>query len=295
MAKILRFFFLSTIVFASLFFIFFNLYMKNVQKPSELLKQLNDMKQEVQNLKARNSELLQKLNLKDSEMADLRLKYEAEISDLRNALQSKEEKIGSLNSQLEDLKARIEKSKKIEGNVESDYCNLITGDIELSKGNFVKSAEYFSKVDLNNLDLGGLKSYYEKRRSYSFEKAGRELYLKGLENFKAKRYKEAISYFLASSKYSDKDVYYYDDLLYYLGVSYFNNDNYMESLRVLKELLHTYQFSDYVDEALLKVARIYENLGDFKNAIFYYRILESYGYKEFANKKIKELENRLKR
>jgi len=294
MAKILRFFFLSTVVFATLFFIFFNLYLKNVQKTPELLKQLTDVKQKLQNLKSENFELLQKLKLKESEISDLKLKYENEVSNLKTILENKEKSIKSLDSQIENLKTEIKKLQET-GNVESDYYSLIKGDIELSKGNFVRSAEYFSKVDIENIDLGGLKAYYKKRRSYSFEKAGRELYLRGFESFKSKKYQEAVNYFLMSSKYSNRNIYYYDDLLYYLGIAYLKIDNYVESLRVLKELLHTYQFSDYIDEALLKVAEIYESLGDFENAIFYYKVLKSYGYKELANKKIRELEKKLKR
>jgi len=292
MAKVLRFFFISTIIFATLFFIFFNLYFK--AQLSGLPKRIKDLELRLQESESKNSDLLQELTLKESELSDLKHKYEERISRLENVLKAKEKEIEQLNSQMEALNKKVGKSESVPC-PNNDYLNLILGDVELSKGKFVKSAEFFEKVDVSDIDLGGLKGYYEKRKERSFEKAGRELYLQGLKAFESKKYREAINYFLKSLKYSNKEIYYFDDLLYYLGLAYFRIDNYIESLSFFKKLLHTYQFSDYTDESLLKVAQIYEKLGDLEDALFYYKLLKSYGYSKIADKKIEEIQKRMQR
>ncbi|MDN5337166.1 MAG: Outer rane lipoprotein [Thermotogaceae bacterium] len=293
MVKVLRFFFVSTVIFAVLFFVFFNLYLKAAVNENKNI--IVTSQQKIQELEEKNLELLQNLKQKDTELETLKQRYEKRISELTQIIKNKEDEINQLNSTVENLKRKISESSESNDSQNNAYINLILGDIELSKGNFVKSAELFEKVDLKSLSLGGLESYYQKRKEYSFEKAGRELYLKGLEASKSQKYQDAIRYFLESSKYSSKDIYYFDDLLYYLGLAYLRINNTMESLRTFERLLHTYQYSDYIDETILKVAQIYEQLEDFENALFYYKLLKSYGYQDVADKKIKEIEAKLKR
>ncbi|MDI3472539.1 MAG: Outer rane lipoprotein [Thermotogaceae bacterium] len=293
MVKVLRFFFVSTVIFAVLFFVFFNLYLKAAVNENKNI--IVASQQKIQELEEKNLELLQNLKQKDTELETLKQRYEKRISELTQIIKNKEDEINQLNSTVENLKRKISESSESNDSQNNAYINLILGDIELSKGNFVKSAELFEKVDLKSLSLGGLESYYQKRKEYSFEKAGRELYLKGLEASKSQKYQDAIRYFLESSKYSSKDIYYFDDLLYYLGLAYLRINNTMESLRTFERLLHTYQYSDYIDETILKVAQIYEQLEDFENALFYYKLLKSYGYQDVADKKIKEIEAKLKR
>lgn len=288
MVKVLRFFFITTIVFAILFLVFFNLYFKAASSENKN----TIVEQKIQELEKRNLELLQSIEQKEIELETLKKQYEEKISELAQTIKDKEDEINQLNSTIESLNRKINELNDSQNNV---YVNLILGDIELSKGNFIKSAEFFEKVDLKSLSLGDLESYYRKRKEYSFEKAGRELYLEGLEAFKSQKYHEAIEYFLKSSKYSNKDIYYFDDLLYYLGLAYLRTNNITESLKAFEKLLHTYQYSDYIDETILKVAQIYEQLEDFENALFYYKLLKSYGYQDVADKKIKEIEAKLKR
>ena len=109
---------------------------------------------------------------------------------------------------------------------------------------YINCAEYLYKV---NTELLGEKA----RKEYNliagevFEKASRTLYMKGYRDFKNKMYSEAIKNFETSLKYKN-DMYYSDDAMYYLALSYKNINETDKSKQIFDEFIKTYPDSLYV-------------------------------------------------
>jgi len=285
------------------------------QRIKDLQQRVADIQKSLDETRKERDLLIEESDGKDIEIASLNKKI-SDLSDSGSAIQTLEEEIlgykndiQKLNVSIDSLKAQIvELNSVIDGNdieitalkkqIETEkryepippgeedalrYKYLLLGEDMLSSGNNKESARYFEDARLETLALSDLSKVYEKKRTLAYRKAIAEYYTEGYSFYKSKSYGSAIPLFenaVRLSKTVDND--YYDDSVYYLGLSYFNVKDY-NSAEMYFRMVYEMENSILSQHALYYLVRTYVDLGDSSNAVKFAQLLVNYdSYKDYA-------------
>jgi len=91
----------------------------------------------------------------------------------------------------------------------------------------------------------------------TYKKASELFYFEGYENYKNKKYSEAVKSLNLSLKLYDED-YYADDCYYFIAYSEYNIGNYDKAKEALNTIINNYPDSSYYKDAK-DLLRIIEN------------------------------------
>ncbi|NLZ15037.1 MAG: hypothetical protein GXY29_12750 [Thermotogaceae bacterium] len=240
----------------------------------------------------------QTLVQKDQEIAGLK----AQVVSLQAQTAQKETEIKNLNAGINTLTKEKESlyqqltMERIYQPIppgESDavrYKYLILGEDALLAEKYKESAENFQKAQLKDLSLGVMATVYTRKRDLSYQKAISLYYSEGIDLYKGNRFEEAISPFIkASALAQEVKTDYDDDVLYYLGLSYYQMKNYAEAETQLKTV-YALKESTYKVHALYYLVRVAMDAGKRTEALAYANQLKTHSqYATFARDAIKTL------
>jgi len=261
---------------------------------SERDTEISALKAQLDTYQKNNQTLVQR----DQEIAALK----AQVASLLTQAAQKETEIKNLNTGINTLtqeKESLYKQLTVERIYqpippgESDavrYKYLILGEDALLAENYKKSAENFQKANLKDLSLGVMATVYTRKRDLTYQKAISLYYSEGIDHYKGNRFEAAVLPFqkaisLALEVKTDYD----DDVLYYLGLSYYQMKDYKEAERQLQAVTALKE-STYKVHALYYLVRVAMDAGKKTEALAYANLLKGYAqYATFARDAIKTL------
>ena len=169
------------------------------------------------------------------------LKLAGEIKALKEQIKGLKDKAGGMEGKNLELQSKYD-------NILSTYEKLAEAQNEYNSGNVIACAEILkNKINTGYLDSKGLQMYNSLVEK-TYPGASHELYLKGNEAYRNKKYEDAIEYLRKSLLLSDSE-YYSDDCYFLLAHSEYRLGD-KESAAIFAEaLIRKYPKSSLTDES----------------------------------------------
>ncbi len=252
------------------------------------------LKTQIETYQKGNQTLVQK----DQEIASLK----TQVADLRAQSTQQEAQIKNLNADVltltkekESLYQQLTKERVYQPIPpwESDavrYKYLILGEDALLAEKYKESAENFQRAQLKDLALNVMATVYLRKRDLAYQKAISLYYSEGFDHYKGNRFEQAVAPFLkAVSLAQEVKTDYDDDVLYYLGLSYYQLKRYTDAETQLKAV-YAMKESTFKVHALYYLVRVTMDAGKKSEALAYANLLKGFSqYATFAREAIKTL------
>ncbi len=165
-----------------------------------------------------------------------------QIDMLKKEIENLNSNKKSIEDEQKNLKEKYEKSVQA-------YEYLLLAENQYLDGNVIECATILLKNCNKSLLDTNAAEKYNTLVNRTFFKASRELYIKGLESYKNKLFKEAINKFEQSVSF-DKNSYLADDCYYFISYSYYNMGEINSARDTLQVLLKDYPDSTYKSDSL---------------------------------------------
>jgi len=263
------------------------------QEMEELREQLAQVDNSVEVINDKQKEIDEKVQ----EVQSLKDRFEGK----NNEMAEKEEKIAQLENQLneslselENLKAKLDREKQYDpipaGEADAvKYKYLLLGEDALSSGNYLESASYFQKAELEDLSLGDLHKVYQRKRTLAYQKAIAQYYNLGYSDYKEEKYEQSLNQLNESLILSEEvPTSYSDDILYYRALSAYHLNDDIVAENDFKRLINEQKDSNYVPHALYYLTKIYQKRGNEDSLTDVLDRLEQYGQYETYAKNLRE-------
>ncbi|GAE89261.1 tetratricopeptide repeat protein [Acetivibrio straminisolvens] len=177
-------------------------------------------------------------------------KLKEEINQLKDKVEEVLNENESLKKEVSDLEDKRESEKNL-------YEEIIKADLEYSEGNIKECAIILHKIDSKSITSGNLQIKYEDLVNKTYKKASELFYLEGYNNYRNKKYDEAINSLNLALKFNDNE-YYTDDCYYFIAYSEYYIGNYDKAKEALNTIISNYPGSSYYKDAK-DLLRIIEN------------------------------------
>lgn len=177
-------------------------------------------------------------------------KLKKQINELKEKLEAVEKENELLKKEISDSENKKEKEKNL-------YENIMEAYIEYAKGNIKECALKLLEIDSKSIMDNNLLEKYNDLVEKTYKKASELFYFEGYENYKNKKYSEAVKSLNLSLKLYDED-YYADDCYYFIAYSEYNIGNYDKAKEALNTIINNYPDSSYYKDAK-DLLRIIEN------------------------------------
>lgn len=168
------------------------------------------------------------------------IKLKAKISELQKELDSEKKK---LDEQVEANKV----DSRMNSYVVGIYEELIRAELLREQGNLLSAADIMRENVNKNYLLPDGSELESKLRSEVFDTGALYYYNDGYSKFMDGKYADAIGSF-TKSIYFQKNEYFRDDTLYYLGYSYYYTNKIDSAVTAFDDLCAKYPESGYIGE-----------------------------------------------
>lgn len=178
-----------------------------------------------------------------------------ENQELSEKVTELEEQMTQLQEETNKNKDEITRLQEENNSIRTSVDHLLRAEEFYKKGNYIESAKHLIYVNYELLSEG-TKKIYDIFGHKVLNQAALKTYNQGYQYYKNKNYNEAIKQLNLSLQFR-KDIYFSDDAMYFLAMSYFEKGDIEEAKKTLLQIQEQYPDSTYmkaVEQQLEKIS-----------------------------------------